>query len=1064
MNATCDPQKTDARVLKPERHLSANEVGTGIGCPVAGTLPKAKPKTRMERRALAKRWGRLPCLLAMVLYAVVGFEGAVAAPVGAVGPNFTIVNYKTGQALNLNDYRDTVILLDFWAYWCGPCRDSAPMVENLNRIYQAQGGNGHGVPVTVISISEDNGNAAAVQDYVNRYGLELVGLDTAGAMNWYGSGGFPSFAVINGTSTFAGHKQWEVLFAGAGYDSQGIQAAIQSVNSPLTITTTSPLPTGSVASPYSQTLHAIGGVIPYTWAVVSNILPSDLSLGDTSGTLAGTVAAAVTTGFRVRVTDSAGAYAEKDFILAFGQDSPVIVTQPANLTANASTTAVISVGVIGSEPFGYRWRKGGVPLTDGGNISGSATATLSVNGLLYGDHGGYDVVVTNPYGTVTSTAAALTVRDPAILVQPVSQNGQAGGSVTFSVTAAGTNVAYHWRKDGVPIDGAIYPTLTFTGIQGSMAGSYDVTVCNDYLCLYSDVALLTINGVETGFNPGVNADNSVFSQAMQPDGKILIGGSFTKLGGQNRTAIARLNADGSLDTAFNPGNDGVVYALAVQPDGKIVVGGSILHMGGQTRQYIARLNPDGTLDTGFNPGSNGTVYSLLLQPDGKILVGGTFTACGGQPRSYLARLNADGTLDDAYNPGASATVLSQALQADGKILIGGSFASAGGQTRSGLARLNPGGTLDNDFNPGTSGGMVYTLAVQTDGKILAGGTFTTLGGQSRAGLGRLNANGSIDSAFSADATGAVWSLALQADGMITVGGAFTSLAGQGRNYLGRLKTDGAPDSSFNPGAGNTVYSLALQPDGKMLVGGAFTTLAGQSRNRIGRLLNTYATTSSLGYDGTTVTWLRGGPAVELWRTTFEHSVDGTTWSPLGAGVRIAGGWQVGGAYLPPGTIRARGYAAGGARSASGSLIESVASLPSVALDSDGDGVPDWWTNCYFGHPAGQSSDHSRASDDASGSGQSNLFKYAAGLDPTHGAAVFRVRIEDMPGQSPLKQLVFGPCLSDRTYTVLSCNNLAVGNWSVPVTSTSTDNGSERTVSNLDTTGGTMFYRVCILYP
>lgn len=1049
---------------KPEPHMSAREVITGSVCPVSVTPPKAMPKTRIECQTLARRWVRLLCWLAIALYAVVGFEDAVAAPVGAVGPNFTILNYKTSQPLNLYDYRDTVILLDFWAYWCGPCRDSAPMVENLNRVYQAQGGNGHGVPVTVISISEDNGNAAAVQDYVNRYGLELVGVDTAGAMNWYGSSGFPSFAVINGTSTFAGHKQWEVLFAGAGYDSQGIQAAIQSVNSPFTITTTSPLPTGSVASPYSQTLHAIGGLTPYTWSVVSNILPAGLSLDGASGTLAGIATAATTTSFRVRVTDSGGEYAEKDIILAFGQDSPVIVTQPANLTANASTTALISVGVIGSEPFSFRWRKGGVPLTDGGNIYGSATATLSVNGVLHGDTGGYDVVVTNPYGTVTSSAAALTVRDPAILIQPVSQNGQAGGSVTFSVTAAGTNVAYHWRKDGVPIDGATNPTLTLTGILGGMAGAYDVKVCNDYICLYSDVALLTINGVETGFNPGLNADNSVFSQALQPDGRILVGGSFTKLGGQNRTAIARLNADGSLDSAFNPGNDGMVYALAVQPDGKIVVGGSILHMGGQTRQYVARLNPDGTLDTGFNPGSNGTVYSLLLQPDGKILVGGTFTSFGGQPRSYLARLNADGTLDDAYNPGASAAVLSQALQADGKILIGGSFATAGGQARSCLARLNPGGTLDTDFNPGATGGAVYSLAVQTDGRILAGGTFTTLSGQSRSCLGRLNANGTIDSAFSANATGAVWSLALQTDGMITAGGAFTSLAGQGRNYLGRLKTDGAPDSGFNPGAGNTVFSLALQPDGKILVGGAFTTLAGQTRNRIGRLFNTYAVTSSLGYDGTTVTWLRGGPAAELWRTTFEHSVDGTTWSPLGAGVRTAGGWQLGRVYLPPGSLRARGFAAGGARSASGSLIESVTSLPSVPFDSDGDGVPDWWTNRYFGHPAGQSSDHSRASDDASGSGQTNLLKYAAGLDPTNGASVFRVRIKDMPGQPTMKQLVFGPCLSDRTYTILSCNNLAVGNWSVPVTSTSTDNGTERTVTNLDTTAGTMFYRVSIAYP
>src|SRR5207249_3156817 len=97
------------------------------------------------------------------------------------------------------------------------------------------------------------------------------------------------------------------------------------------------------------------------------------------------------------------------------------------------------------------------------------------------------------------------------------------------------------------------------------------------------------------FNPGANS--SVYCFALQADGKILVGGGFTTLGGQNRNYIGRLNSDGTLDATFNPGANGWVYSLAMQADGKILVGGNFRSLGGQSRNFIGRLNPDGTLDT-----------------------------------------------------------------------------------------------------------------------------------------------------------------------------------------------------------------------------------------------------------------------------------------------------------------------------------------------------------------------------------------------------------------------------------------------------------------------------------
>src|SRR5258708_22093736 len=148
--------------------------------------------------------------------------------------------------------------------------------------------------------------------------------------------------------------------------------------------------------------------------------------------------------------------------------------------------------------------------------------------------------------------------------------------------------------------------------------------------------------------------------------------------------------------------------------------------------------------------------------------------------------------------------------------------------------------------------------------------------------------------------------------------------------MGRLNADGTLDTGVKGGTNLDVYSLAVQADGKILVGGYFTTLGGQSRNYIGRLNNTGPASQSLTFDGSTLTWLRGGASPEVWRTTFEYSPDGgTVWINLGAGSRIpslpagqARGWQLTGLALPMySTFRARGYAAGGFENGSGWFVE-----------------------------------------------------------------------------------------------------------------------------------------------
>ena len=333
--------------------------------------------------------------------------------------------------------------------------------------------------------------------------------------------------------------------------------------------------------------------------------------------------------------------------------------------------------------------------------------------------------------------------------------------------------------------------------------------------------------IEAGFGATVN------TVAIQSDGKILVGGDFTSYQGINRNYMVRLNIDGSFDSTFNMGNGfgSIVRAIAIQPDGKILVGGDFAIYQGFIRNRIVRLNTDGTIDLTFNIGTgfNSSVLALAIQSDGKIVVGGSFTTYQGTTSNYIVRLNTNGSFDSTFNMGAGFTwnVNTIAIQSDGKIIVGGQFTNYQGTNRNRIVRLNTDGSFDSTFNIGTGfNSSVLALAIQSDGKIVVGGSFTTYQGTTSNYIVRLNTNGSIDSAFNIG-TGFgtnVRALAIQSDGKIVVGGDFTTYQGTtNRNRIARLNSDGNIDTTFNMGAGfNTnVLALAIKSDGEIVVVGQF---------------------------------------------------------------------------------------------------------------------------------------------------------------------------------------------------------------------------------------------------
>ena len=373
------------------------------------------------------------------------------------------------------------------------------------------------------------------------------------------------------------------------------------------------------------------------------------------------------------------------------------------------------------------------------------------------------------------------------------------------------------------------------------------------------VARLNTDGsLDTSFQIGNGADNSASAVAIQPDGKILIGGNFTTFNSAALPRLVRLNTDGSLDKCFNActgtsntsGPSNSVTQIILQPDNKILIGGIFTAVNGVARSAgIARIETNGTLDSSFAPTtplSNTSGVRLALQIDGKILAG--FSASfpfGTTSSTTLYRFNSDGSLDNTFTSNVNSAVLAILLEDDGKIIIGGAFTQVNGVFKNALARLNPGGTTDNSFNYILAfAAAARTIAIQADGKILVAGNFEYVNETAKSGFARFNADGSLDQSFNVTGNfttnGSINNLAItpQPDGKILIGGSFTTVNGQTVNRIARLKSDGSLDTDFNVGTGlqtGSVASISRQADGKILVAGGFNTFNGVTRQGILRL-------------------------------------------------------------------------------------------------------------------------------------------------------------------------------------------------------------------------------------
>ena len=356
-----------------------------------------------------------------------------------------------------------------------------------------------------------------------------------------------------------------------------------------------------------------------------------------------------------------------------------------------------------------------------------------------------------------------------------------------------------------------------------------------------------------------------YAMAVQGDGKILVAG-YRETGGNQDFAVARYNADGSLDNSF--GSNGVAlidggtssdaaWSMTLQADGKILLGGSVYNQNSTVDDFaLVRLNTDGTPDATF--GTNGVVttdidlnwdnaYEILVLDDGKILLGGDGYITG-RRCATIVRYNTDGSVDTDFGfLGVAHFCVGQedartrdiALQSDGKIVVAGYF-SEGMDDHAFVARFNPEGTVDTFFglngyaslDIGGREDRLFSVVVLEDDKILAGGYTRDEGLMENDYLFvKYQSDGTLDTDFGSNgimmfnfgANDQTRDMAILSDGKIlSAGGAFSF-------ELLRLNSDGSLDTGFGDnGKVNTSIGTYCHANRIMLYPGNKAVVAGQA--------------------------------------------------------------------------------------------------------------------------------------------------------------------------------------------------------------------------------------------
>jgi hypothetical protein len=315
----------------------------------------------------------------------------------------------------------------------------------------------------------------------------------------------------------------------------------------------------TVTSGQSATFSATAtGTAPlsYQWyengAPISGATSPSYTTPPTTGSNNGSV-------FMVMVTDAAGAQSSLSAMLTV-ELPPVMTKPPVSVTVNAGQTATFSTSVTGTAPLSYQW------LRNGSAIVGATASSYTTPVTSGGDSGSvFSVTVSNLAGTITSSAAELTVNvPPTITLQPVTMTVNAGATAMFSVAATGTApLSYQWYRGGAAIPGAVASSYTTAATSGADNGVvFTVMVSNVVGAVTSAAATLnvhvgptiTLQPLSQTVNAGQTATFSVAATGTHP---------MTYQWYLNGTAIAGATASFYTTPAVSGTNSGAAYTVTV---------------------------------------------------------------------------------------------------------------------------------------------------------------------------------------------------------------------------------------------------------------------------------------------------------------------------------------------------------------------------------------------------------------------------------------------------------------------------------------------------------------------
>lgn len=406
------------------------------------------------------------------------------------------------------------------------------------------------------------------------------------------------------------------------------------------------------------------------------------------------------------------------------------------------------------------------------------------------------------------------------------------------------------------------------------------------------------------FNPVVSG--TVTCLAYQTDGRILVGGSFTSIGGTPTTNLARLNPDGTLDSTFSASLGGPVTRILLLRDGRILIVGNFWDVGGAQRPKIARLLDTGSVDLSFDARVSGGVNDVILLPDNRIIIGGWFEHPLVQGPLCMARLSSDGVYDSTFVREVTNTVHHMLRLADGRFVVSGCFDYMCGS----LAYVTSNGNVIQYVQYGYIGVQAFATPGENTYYMVGLFTYRDQFGIYSYDFGVSSLPPSAGSVRTVKdfypptkdyRLGINHCIAITTDQRVLTGGNHLRRRAIGINADWILPANGV-------GSRTNIFAALIQPNGDVIVAGDFSSINGVTRSGLARIAPSEGVVSSLSVDSSTIRWQRSGVGPLFLRATFEISTNGSSFTPAFEASKVTNGWELSGLTLPPGaTVRGRGF-------------------------------------------------------------------------------------------------------------------------------------------------------------